>query len=602
MADEKKRIINETTDAALASSGDYVIVDSQTEGTRKFDLGAALAAEVTARDAAIAAEASARSAAVSAEATTRAAADTAINGEITQLKEDLTEFTGNKSYTYAKNKSINYTNPLVQNTENGWESVMVSCSEGDVFYVKGFGGNNTRLWFFSDSNGSILSVSDAGVRATEYVELIAPTGAVHLSCNNNYSQSYEGRLVYGTNLRSELKEFESDLNLEHINLFNTNTITEGKYIANDGSLGTNSSFFASDFIDVSEYSSITLSYTHIAHWYDSSKADISAVDGMNTVDNGDATVTVPSNAKYIRFSTYNTYLNLAQIGKNVSRTNYIAYNYYRLPYLIANDSIVDSIIVDANGYGDYTSFTEAVYDNVDDGKDIVVKAGTYDIKAEYIALFGQSVVDNLADNTSGINNFQYGIRIHDRKVVFEAGSHLVCDWTGKTVNATHRFCALRIEPNAELIGLDLDCTNTFYCIHDDYGTTDNSPFTIKYKNCRVIGHNIYNANCIGGGCHKYSRHILDNCYFDNNVDSSDLVLSADVRYHNTNTADAEPEVYVSNCYFSNNMNLTYYGTQTTKMRAYVNNCFAPKGINKRAESSSMNVDNVELYTWNNQTN
>lgn len=46
MADEKKRIINETTDSALASSGDYVIVDSQTEGTRKFDLGAALVGKV----------------------------------------------------------------------------------------------------------------------------------------------------------------------------------------------------------------------------------------------------------------------------------------------------------------------------------------------------------------------------------------------------------------------------------------------------------------------------------------------------------------------------------------------------------------------------
>lgn len=48
MADEKKRIINETTDTALASSGDFVIVDSQTEGTRKFDLGAGLAAIDTA--------------------------------------------------------------------------------------------------------------------------------------------------------------------------------------------------------------------------------------------------------------------------------------------------------------------------------------------------------------------------------------------------------------------------------------------------------------------------------------------------------------------------------------------------------------------------
>lgn len=397
---------------------------------------------------------------LTAETNARTNADNAINGEITQLKEDLTEFTGKKSYTYAKNKSINYTNPLVQSTENGWESVIVSCVEGDVFYVKGFGGNNTRLWFFSDSNGAVLSVSDAGVRATEYIELIAPTGAVHLSCNNWYAQSYDGRLVYESN---------------------------------------------------------------------------------------------------------------------------------------------STIVVDASGDGDYTSFTEAIYENVDDGRDIVVKAGTYDIVAEYIAIFGQTVVDNLADATSGINNFQYGIRITNRKVTFESGAHLVCDWTGHTVNATHRFCALRVEPNAELIGIDLDCTATFYCIHDDYGTNDNSPFTIKYENCRVIGHNLYNANCIGGGAHKYSRHIIDNCYFNNNVDSSDIVLSADVRYHNTNTADAEPELYVSNCYFSNNMNVTYYGTQTTKMRAYVNNCYAPKGINKRAESSTMTTDNVELYAWNNQT-
>lgn len=514
------------------------------------------------------------------------------------LKSALTEFTGNKSYIYTKNKSINYTNPLVQNTENGWESVIVSCVEGDVFYVKGFGGNNTRMWFFSDSNGSILSVSDAGVRATEYVELIAPTGAVHLSCNNWYSQSYEGRLVYGSNLRYDIGELKTDLHLEHINLFNPNTITEGKYLAGDGGLSSNANFFASDYIDVSEYSSITLSYTHIAHWYDFSKANISAVDGMNTVDNGDATVTVPSNAKYIRFSTYNAYLNLAQIGESVSRSNYIAHKYYRLPYFVAEDSIADSIIVDANGYGDYTSFTEAVYDNVDNGKDIVVKAGTYDIKAEYIALFGQTVVDNLADATSGINNFQYGIRIHDRKIIFMPGSKVVCDWTGKTIDATHRFCAFRVEPGAEIEGLYLVCTATFYGIHDDYGPA--TPFTIKYKNCRIDCYSLYNANCIGGGCHKYSRHIIDNCYFNNHVTSTDKVLSADVRYHNTNTADAEPEVFISNCFFSNNFNAAYYGNQTTKMKVYVNNCHAPKGINKVRESSTMNVDNVDLFKWNNE--
>ena len=38
-----KRIINQDTDTAL-SAGDYVIVDSQSEGTRKFDLGTEITA------------------------------------------------------------------------------------------------------------------------------------------------------------------------------------------------------------------------------------------------------------------------------------------------------------------------------------------------------------------------------------------------------------------------------------------------------------------------------------------------------------------------------------------------------------------------------
>ena len=35
------RIIDQTTDSIL-SAGDYIIVDSQSEGTRKFDLGTSL--------------------------------------------------------------------------------------------------------------------------------------------------------------------------------------------------------------------------------------------------------------------------------------------------------------------------------------------------------------------------------------------------------------------------------------------------------------------------------------------------------------------------------------------------------------------------------
>lgn len=263
---------------------------------------------------------------------------------------------------------------------------------------------------------------------------------------------------------------------------------------------------------------------------------------------------------------------------------------------IANLVGQNIIIVDASGSGDYTSFTEAIYDTVDDGVDVYVKPGTYNIVSEYIALFGQSAVDSMADaDSSTFNGFQYGVRLRNRKVTFASGAHLVCDWTGHTVDGTHRFSALGVDYDVEIIGLDLDVTGTFYCIHDDYGIS--TPYTVKYENCRVVGHSIVNANCIGGGCKKYSRHILKNCYFDNN-----LTGSATVRYHNTNAEGAEPEIYVSNCYFNNWFTPRWYGTQTSKMRVYVNNCEA-RSIHKMAESSSYNVDNVELYKWcNTETN
>ena len=41
MSDDQKRVIDQTTDTEL-SAGDYVLVDSQGEGTRKFDLGTEL--------------------------------------------------------------------------------------------------------------------------------------------------------------------------------------------------------------------------------------------------------------------------------------------------------------------------------------------------------------------------------------------------------------------------------------------------------------------------------------------------------------------------------------------------------------------------------
>lgn len=404
----------------------------------------------------------------------------------------------------------------------------------------------------------------------------------------------------GGAIRSQVSDLKSDLDElnEGRRYIGDYKIIKNQYVDYSGIIHDYPNWDRTDYIEVT--AGETLYYNAIASmnysaFYDANKAKVSGVSIFPEWHE----LAVPENAKWLIISA--------------SSENMSAFELWRKPALIDDDVVSgvktyssekirtlingdDGIVVDAHGGGDYTSLTRALYENVDSGQNITVMTGTYDIVAEYVDLFGQSAVDNMADSDeTTFNGFQYGAIIRNRKITFEVGSHVVCDWTGHTVDGTHRFSALRVDYNAEIIGLDLVSTATFYAIHDDYGL--NVPYTVKYENCRVKGVNLTNANCIGGGCKPYSRHILNNCYFDNG-----LTGSATVRYHNTNASGAEPEIYVSNCYFNSWFTPRWFGTQTSKMRVYVNNCEA-RAIYKLAESASYNVDNVELYKWcNTETN
>ena len=189
---------------------------------------------------------------------------------------------------------------------------------------------------------------------------------------------------------------------------------------------------------------------------------------------------------------------------------------------------------------------------------------------------------------------KYGIVLKNRKVTFENGARLVANWSGKSIDGTHRFCALRVETDVELDGLNLTANGTFYAIHDDYGTANG--YTNIYRNCKVIGINLVNANCIGGGCGAYSRHIIDNCYFSNGFNIDDSVT---VRFHNVNYAGAMPELWVSNSYFNAELCFCWYGSQSSKMSAHVSGCRARSIFTKAENSSAYNVNNVDLYKWSN---
>ena len=574
MADEysTKRIINLPAESGPAA-GDVFVVDNESTGTKKLPITGLIDSTLS---------------------KSGQAADAQVVGNGLKNMSEL--------FIYEQ-PALSATSGLLYFPVSNGDSLTIKRVDGQAFanpdqvrfydanrnyirYVSTPAGSESRTWTYPDDTPAVYIG----------LTLISASSPAELCVTNNSSKSL---LLAEINARKSADHRldildEQSAKKEIINRFNKATISAGKFISTaNGTLTSNESFFASDYINIKDLSSVTVSRTHIFGWYDANKNWIGHPDSMNSINN-DLTVEVPENAEYLRFSAYNAALDTAQVGESVSRYDYVPYGIYTLPGLQINQSQIEGeeekIIVDASGSGDYTSLTQALYENVDSKIDIVVKPGTYDIVAEYVALFGQSAVDNMADTDSSVfNGFQYGAIIRNRKIFFEPGSHVVCDWTGHTVDGTHRFSALRVDYNCEIFGLDLVATATFYAIHDDYGLT--VPYTVKYENCRIEGVNLTNANCIGGGCKKYSRHILKNCYFDNH-----LTGSATVRYHNTNADGAEPEVYVSNCYFNNWFTPRWYGTQTSKMRVYVNNCEA-RSIHKLQESASFNVDNVELFKW-----
>lgn len=397
-----------------------------------------------------------------------------------------------------------------------------------------------------------------------------------------------------TNLNSDLTNYENEISLNHCNLFNKddNNIDYDRYVnPNTGDIEILTGYFVTDYVNVKEYAGKTINWVciHLMAFYDANKNYISGYDCANLDYEG--TVTIPNNAVYTRFCNSQSYIDTMQLGVNVSIYKYTPYKMYRLDNLTHSDL---KFVVSKNGDGDFTSLTEALYKTKGD---VYVKSGNYDIIQEYKDLFGADIWTHLNDSYD-LQGFQQGLWVDERKVIFENGSKVTADFISNNivVDFTHRFCIFYFGKNAELDGCFAESNGAYYLVHDDI-TDHSKPYTNIIKNCILKSTNTVNDNVIGGGCSKYSNTIIDNCYLegDSNVET--------MRYHNCNVEGACPRVTIRNCKANNRFGIRWYGAQTSKMLAIVNNCEAPNGVVKQAEyAPSYDIDNVDLYTWNIKTN
>ena len=127
--------------------------------------------------------------------------------DVADLTRHLSDLDGTKA-TWDVGKTRDLPNVLTQSSYAGWASVIVEASEGDIFYVRGSGGNNSRLWIFADSTGASVEASDTQLKTSDYIKLIAPAGVSYLACNSKTTDVYAYDLIIGESVSIQASRIE----------------------------------------------------------------------------------------------------------------------------------------------------------------------------------------------------------------------------------------------------------------------------------------------------------------------------------------------------------------------------------------------------------
>lgn len=258
------------------------------------------------------------------------------------------------------------------------------------------------------------------------------------------------------------------------------------------------------------------------------------------------------------------------------------------------------IIVAKDGTGDYTTLKEALEYAIGlEGATVEIRAGEYNLIDE----FGADYFANMSSSSSESSGLQIG---NGMTLEFSPKSKVVCNYTGNNYYARTRFSPFNYVQSKgyTIIGLNLECSNVRYAIHDEAGTYS-LPYKNKYIDCKLSKDNSGNTDwanplVIGGGLGQNGRIEFLRCYF-NAAAITGIASGKSVNYHNNAAAGAKSDLYMEGCYFDGiyTCGLSYYGSSTEITVMQINGCSLPAEpyINREGSAS---VENVTLKTFCNE--
>lgn len=495
---------------------------------------------------------------------------TALSYDVDSVRKSLNIIPGGEFYEFVTGKYLEMTGTTIDinnpTTGSGWGYCVIECEWGDTFHIEARAVTNPPTYAFINSSGSVLLRSPTDNYLVEG-NVTAPVNSAYLVVNNTY-EYYTMPVVY-----------LYDGNLATVKEGKAYPFENGKYYTIDN---TNK-------INLSSPSTGSGWATCVA---DCTEGDIFIISARS-VANPCVIAFIDSSGNVLKLSKVQKVIERFRITAPANSANLVVTNFnnwYATPYCYKEYPNRTYYIVDKSGNGDFSSLTAAINNS---SVDLVVKAGDYDIVAEYKAEFGTGIFNNISDSYDGIGVFKYGLYISRRKITFEPGAKVLCDLTGVlSVDSSHRFSVFNMAVDAILEGAYCEGIGVWYVVHDDFGIADEY-YTNIIRNCVLTG-TVINTNIIGGGCRNHSTNIVENTYMSNHVNNS-----ITCRYHNYDNANAQPTVIIRNCRANGKIQGRYYGSQTKKMLFMAHNNSTGAGVETAPETAGSTTNNVTMIAWAN---
>ena len=241
---------------------------------------------------------------------------------------------------------------------------------------------------------------------------------------------------------------------------------------------------------------------------------------------------------------------------------------------------------------------------------------------QYVKFNGSTIKlawDITYDFSNGINGEYNDIQLGN-DITIEGGrnSKIYCNYTGGVSTVENNYSIFHKKVGAggfTLRGLNFECYNIRYCVHDEDDTADEI-YHNNYINCDMykndLGKSSGNAErmwycqCIGGGLGKSGDILIEGCKLisKNDLESADPSEVTEVSYHNyggtSNDTKGSSHITMVGNYFEHTARVTYYGSQTAVSTALIsNNSCGSRLPFIRGETNTETIVNMELLSWNN---